>query len=87
LWDNVDHYFAMHVYGFFMTTLMARNCWVNHIWSVLIEITELSWQHKLPHFRECWWDHILGDMLSSNNIGIILGIYWIKYRIFIYSIF
>ena len=40
----------------------------------IIQFTiELSWQHILPHFRECWWDHVLLDVLASNTPAIFLG--------------
>jgi len=78
LWDNIDHYYAMHLFGWFFTTLMIRDTYFLHFWSVLDELLELSWQHILPHFRECWWDHIIVDVLGSNTPGIILGMLFIK---------
>jgi phosphatidylserine synthase 2 len=78
LWDNVDHYFAMHLFGWFFATLMIRDTYFLHFWSILDEVLELSWQHVLPHFRECWWDHIIGDVLCSNTPGIMLGMLFIR---------
>ena len=36
-------------------------------------MVELSLQHILPHFRECWWDHVFLDVLFSNTIAIEIG--------------
>jgi len=38
LWDNVDHYFAMHLFGWFFATLMIRDTYFLHFWSILDEI-------------------------------------------------
>lgn len=78
IWDNLDHYYAMHLVGWFVLTLMIRDPYILHFWSVLDEILELSWQHILPHFRECWWDHILVDLMGSNTPAIMFGMYFIK---------
>ena len=41
---------------------------------------ELSWQHILPHFRECWWDHALLDVLLSNTPSIFFGL-WVARKL------
>lgn len=46
---------------------------------MLDEGVELSAQHILPHFRECWWDHILCDILLSNIPAITAGMFAIRY--------
>jgi hypothetical protein len=46
---------------------------IKDIKGVVITFIELSWQHVLPHFRECWWDHILVDLLLSNTPAIYIG--------------
>jgi phosphatidylserine synthase 2 len=73
--DNIDHYFLMHWVGWFIASLTVRNIWILNIWSILDELLELSWQHILPHFRECWWDHLLVDLVLANTPAILLGIY------------
>lgn len=30
-------------------------CWFLSIW---FELLEYSFQHILPNFAECWWDHV-----------------------------
>jgi phosphatidylserine synthase 2 len=50
--DNVDHYFFAHFIFWFLASLILRDLYMLHFWSVLDEILELSAQYKLPHFRE-----------------------------------
>lgn len=39
----------------------------------MFEICEYSLQHQLPNFAECWWDHLILDVLLCNWLGIWLG--------------
>ena len=64
--DNFDHYYIVHLTSFFLTSFVIRNFWMLHFWHMFVEVIELCWQHILPHFRECWWDHLLVDILLSN---------------------
>lgn len=70
----MDHYFLVHFINWFMAAIILRDAPLLHMWSVIDEILELSAQHVLPHFRECWWDHIFHDVLLTNTPGIILGL-------------
>ena len=72
--DNMDHYFLAHFTNWFLAAIILRDAPVLHMWSILDEILELSAQYKLPHFRECWWDHVFHDVLLSNVPGIIIGL-------------
>lgn len=74
LWNNIDHYFLVHVVNWFLASLVIRDAYILHFWSIFDEFVELSWQHILPHFRECWWDHILMDICFTNTPAIILGL-------------
>jgi phosphatidylserine synthase 2 len=58
--------------------MILRDFWFIHFWSILDEIIELSWQHILPHFRECWWDHLIMDLGLSNTPAIFVGCYCVK---------
>jgi len=87
LYDNLDHYYLMHLAGWFVAALIIRDTFVVHFWSILDEIlgkisarfwinnafVELSWQHIYPHFREYWRDHVLVNLLMSNTPAIYLG--------------
>ena len=77
--DNMDHYFLAHFTNWFLAAIILRDSYLLHIWSLLDEILELSAQYKLPHFRECWWDHVFHDFLLTNTPGIILGLKFVNY--------
>jgi Phosphatidyl serine synthase len=34
--------------------------------SILFEVMEYSLEHQLPNFAECWWDHWILDVFTSN---------------------
>jgi len=40
---------------------------------------EIALQHHLPNFVECWWDHLIVDILLCNAIGILLGMILIRW--------
>jgi phosphatidylserine synthase 2 len=75
--DNFDHYYAVHLGNWFLSSFVIRDFYILHFWQVLDEFVELSWQHILPHFRECWWDHIFCDILLSNIPAITFGL-WVQ---------
>lgn len=79
LLDNVDHYFIIHLVNWFAAAIIMRDSYLLHVWSIMDEVLELSAQHVLPHFRECWWDHIFHDVLLTNTPGIILGLQFVKW--------
>ena len=69
----------MHLCNWFLASLVIRDLYILHFWQLLDEVVELSVQHILPHFRECWWDHIFCDILLSNIPAITLGMLAVKY--------
>jgi len=79
IYDNLDHYFLQHLTGWFFGSFIFRDALMLHTVSILHEILELTWQHILPHFRECWWDHVLIDVLLSNTPAIIFGLWFQRY--------
>ena len=78
LYSNFDHYYVAHLLGWFVLTFVVRDRFVIHSWAMMDELVELSWQHILPHLRECWWDHVFIDILFSNTVGIELALLVIK---------
>lgn len=40
---------------------------------------ELTFQHYLPNFNECWWDSWILDVAVCNAGGIALGMATVKY--------
>jgi phosphatidylserine synthase 2 len=79
-WDNLDHYYLVHWVDWFCCTFMMRDSYLLHFNHVTDEILELSWEHILPHFAECWWDHLICDILLSNIPAIIVG-FWVQKKI------
>jgi len=77
LWDNFDHYYAVHLGNWFLSSFVIRNFWLLHFKQIVDEFIELSWQHKFHHFRECWWDHVFCDVLLSNVPAICIGLWTI----------
>lgn len=71
---NMDHYFLVHIINWYLAALVLRDAPLLHIWSILDEILEVSAGHYMPHFRECWWDSWICDVLMTNTPAIILGI-------------
>ncbi len=45
----------------------------------MFELLEYSFEHQLPNFSECWWDHWIMDALLCNGFGIYLGMRTLKY--------
>jgi hypothetical protein len=41
--------------------------------SVGFELMELTFQHMLPNFNECWWDSWVLDVAVCNFIGALWG--------------
>lgn len=77
VWDNLDHYFFLHCLNWFLLSFLLRDAWLLNFWQLFDEIIELSWQHILPHFRECWWDHVFLDVLIGNTLFIFIGL-WVS---------
>ncbi|EGG20962.1 phosphatidylserine synthase [Cavenderia fasciculata] len=74
-----DEFIWAHFFGWWGKTLLLRDsilCWVL---SLTFEVLELSLAHLLPNFHECWWDHVILDILVCNALGILMGVLTIKY--------
>lgn len=78
IWDQMDHYYIIHWVDFFLASFVLRDVPIVWLWSILTEIMELTWQHIMPHFRECWWDHLIMDILLSNTPAIIVGVWCVR---------
>lgn len=46
--------------------------------SVFFEFLEMTFEHILLNFQECWWDHWIVDVLICNNIGLFAGLYVLR---------
>lgn len=78
IWVQMDHYFVIHWVDYLLASFVLRDFWLCHLWSILVEIMELSWQHIFPHFRECWWDHVLIDVTLANTPAIFVGLFLVR---------
>lgn len=79
IWNNFDHYYLAHLVDWFLASLVIRDAYILHFWQLMDEVVELSAQHILPHFRECWWDHICCDILLSNIPAITAGMCFLRW--------
>lgn len=48
-------------------------------YSISFELMELTFQHWLPNFNECWWDSWILDVAVCNAIGIVTGMWTVRY--------
>ena len=53
--------------------LIVRDWALLWVISVGFEIMELTFQHMLPNFNECWWDSWILDVALCNFIGMWAG--------------
>ncbi|GAW81590.1 phosphatidylserine synthase [Plasmodium gonderi] len=77
--DKIDIFVIAHLAGWFIKAIAIRNFFVLNLTSVTFELLELRFQHILPNFYECWWDHILLDILGCNLLGILIGLAFMKW--------
>lgn len=78
IYEQVDHYFAIHWFNWILATFVLRDPYIIHFWHIFDEVIELSWQHILPHFGECWFDHIFMDIFFANIPAAILGMWMLR---------
>ncbi|ESL11005.1 phosphatidyl serine synthase [Trypanosoma rangeli SC58] len=73
-----DIFIIAHALGYFVKTLILRDWRLATSVSIGFEILEISFQHVLPNFKECWWDHLLLDVLLCNGGGTLLGMFLLR---------
>eukprot|EP00759_Apiculatamorpha_spiralis_P024266 PhF_6_TR27863/c0_g1_i4/m.40743/K08730/PTDSS2; phosphatidylserine synthase 2 len=79
-WTTVfDEFILAHLAGFFVKTIVIRDPWIVMAVSIGFELAEYSFQHWLPNFKECWWDHLFIDILICNAGGMVLGLIALHY--------
>ncbi|CAD2219373.1 Phosphatidyl serine synthase, putative [Angomonas deanei] len=74
-----DIFVIAHSLGYVFKALILRDWRVVTCVSLGFEVIEVTFQHILPNFRECWWDHILLDVLICNAGGTVAGIYLLRF--------
>ncbi len=83
-WETInatlfDEFVVAHTLGWWAKAIILRNSVLLWSLSILFELMELTFQHMLPNFNECWWDSWILDVLVCNNIGIITGLWTVRY--------
>lgn len=59
--------------GWVCKALILRDSAMLWTLSIGFELMELTFQHMLPNFNECWWDSWILDVALCNFIGIWAG--------------
>lgn len=77
--DSLDAFVIAHALGWVCKALIVRDWALIWVWSLSWELLEISLQHVLPNFKECWYDHWLLDVLGCNLAGAALGMALCKY--------
>eukprot|EP01063_Lacrimia_lanifica_P009619 TRINITY_DN16558_c0_g1_i1.p1 TRINITY_DN16558_c0_g1~~TRINITY_DN16558_c0_g1_i1.p1 ORF type:complete len:369 (+),score=111.51 TRINITY_DN16558_c0_g1_i1:82-1188(+) len=70
---TLDVFVLAHSLGYWGKMLIMRSFPMVWIISLGFEHIEVLFQHMLPNFLECWWDHIVLDVLLCNFGGMVLG--------------
>jgi phosphatidylserine synthase 2 len=68
-----DEFVVAHFLGWLGKALIFRHAGVAWLNSIVFEFVEMSFEHWMPNFAECWWDHWVMDVLTCNLAGIIVG--------------
>eukprot|EP00286_Rhodomonas_abbreviata_P027655 CAMPEP_0181295584 /NCGR_PEP_ID=MMETSP1101-20121128/4227_1 /TAXON_ID=46948 /ORGANISM="Rhodomonas abbreviata, Strain Caron Lab Isolate" /LENGTH=430 /DNA_ID=CAMNT_0023400349 /DNA_START=74 /DNA_END=1363 /DNA_ORIENTATION=+ len=74
-----DEFFVAHALGWWGKSLIYRHAgfaWLN---SIVFEFVEMSFEHWMKNFAECWWDHWILDVMMANAGGIVLGHVFMHY--------
>ena len=58
----------VHSVGWWAKAVLFRDYWLLWVLSFSWEVLEVSFQHLLPNFKECWWDHYLLDVFGCNLV-------------------
>lgn len=56
--------------GSLLQALVIRDWALLWVLSIGFELMELTFQHMLPNFNECWWDSWVLDVAVCNLLGI-----------------
>jgi hypothetical protein len=70
-----DFFAVAHFLGWFFKALICRDIKLLMFTSITFEMIEYSLRNVLNNFKECWWDHVLLDIMGCNLMGIIVGFY------------
>jgi phosphatidylserine synthase 2 len=74
-----DEFVIAHTLGWFVKALIMRNYWLLWTCSIGFELMELTFQHWLLNFNECWWDSWILDVMVCNLGGLLAGMWAVKH--------
>ena len=74
-----DEFFVGHILGWYGKAIALRNLPLLWAYSVTFELMELTFQHWLKNFNECWWDSWVLDVAMCNFFGISLGMMTVRF--------
>lgn len=83
-WETIkstvfDEFVVAHTLGWWGKALIIRDRGLLWIISIAFELMELTFQHLLPNFNECWWDSWILDVAICNAIGIEVGMWTVRF--------
>lgn len=74
-----DEFTVAHTLGWWAKALVLRDQALLWFISIAFELMEVTFQHWLPNFNECWWDSWVLDVAVCNAIGITTGMWTVRY--------
>ncbi len=74
-----DEFVVAHTLGWWAKAVILRNNLLLWTLSIGFELMELTFQHLLPNFNECWWDSWILDVLLCNWAGIFAGMQTVRW--------
>eukprot|EP00998_Keelungia_sp_KM082_P000733 NODE_1084_length_1478_cov_62.596595_g1073_i0.p1 GENE.NODE_1084_length_1478_cov_62.596595_g1073_i0~~NODE_1084_length_1478_cov_62.596595_g1073_i0.p1 ORF type:complete len:473 (-),score=87.48 NODE_1084_length_1478_cov_62.596595_g1073_i0:58-1419(-) len=70
-----DEFIIAHVLGYWGKAVVLRSWRLVTFISIGFELVEITFQHALKNYVECWWDHIIIDIMICNAGGMWLGLW------------
>eukprot|EP00243_Klebsormidium_subtile_P006969 TRINITY_DN3040_c0_g1_i1.p1 TRINITY_DN3040_c0_g1~~TRINITY_DN3040_c0_g1_i1.p1 ORF type:complete len:419 (+),score=83.51 TRINITY_DN3040_c0_g1_i1:171-1427(+) len=74
-----DEFVIAHILGWYCKAITLRSMGLIWTLSIGFELMEVTFNHMLPNFNECWWDALILDILVCNWLGIWAGMKTVKY--------
>lgn len=74
----MDMFVIAHLGGWMVKMFALRDFKLAMIQQIMFELMEITFRHWLPNFYECWWDHIILDIILCNTGGILVAYYLMK---------
>lgn len=75
----LDEFVIAHSLGWIGKAIIMRNYWMLWVCSIGFEFMELTFQHWLLNFNECWWDSWILDVALCNFGGLLLGMAAVRF--------